>query len=458
MRSKKAGRVRGRTSGIALAALAVAAFAGPAIAKVGVASVVNGEPLSKPPQDAQRVLHIGNEMLADETVSTKDRDRAHLVFLDGSTLTIGPNSSVVIDKFVFDPAKQNGTLNISAGRGVLRYVGGAISKNSEVTIKTPSATVGIRGGIATVAIEPSGATRANFLFGGSLSITSQGVTHTTTQPSTQVAALTGMPPTPPAPIPPGTLDQTNRALSAAPGTGPGTGPGASGPASSPTAVAISSVLSGSSFSQSNSATPPAAARAAIATTQQAQLGVGKALAAAAAATTSSQAAATPGAGPLQASGPLQGGAPLQASGPMQGTGPLQNAGPLAATTPLQQTGPIATNAALSIGAAQPNLATPNMPVQAAALGAVPALATGLVVGDGTALAQLQNLLATPQGSSPATLATLVSGITTAAAATSTTPAASVASSPSGGGFGGGAPSPMAPTVYNNTASATLSPN
>ena len=118
------------------------------------------------------MLHIGNDMAADETVVTKGNDRAHIVFLDGSTLTIGPNSTIVIDKFVFDPASQSGTLNLRATRGVLRYVGGAISKGAEVTIRTPSATVGIRGGIATVAVEPSGATRANFLFGGSLSITS----------------------------------------------------------------------------------------------------------------------------------------------------------------------------------------------------------------------------------------------------------------------------------------------
>ena len=71
-----------------------------AYAKVGVASAVNGEPRSKQPNEVERVLHIGNDMIANEVVKTGTRDRAHIVFLDGSTLTVGPNSQITIDKFV----------------------------------------------------------------------------------------------------------------------------------------------------------------------------------------------------------------------------------------------------------------------------------------------------------------------------------------------------------------------
>jgi len=61
-----------------------------------------------PPGGTQRVLRVGIDMNADEKVTTKADDRAHLVFLDGTSLTIGPDSEVVIDKYVYDPEKKTG--------------------------------------------------------------------------------------------------------------------------------------------------------------------------------------------------------------------------------------------------------------------------------------------------------------------------------------------------------------
>src|SRR5215468_6939357 len=129
------------------AALALAlALPGPvAFARVGIASVVDGEPMGLPPGGAQRVLRVGIDMNADEKVTTKADDRAHLVFLDGTSLTIGPNSEVMIDKYVYSPEKKTGEMALSVQRGTLRFVGGVISKTSEVKVTTPSASIGIRG-------------------------------------------------------------------------------------------------------------------------------------------------------------------------------------------------------------------------------------------------------------------------------------------------------------------------
>ena len=154
------------------AALALALSSQGAVARVGTASVVEGEPVGLPPGPAQRVLRVGIDMNADEKVTTKADDRAHLVFLDGTSLTIGPNSEVVIDKYVYSSEKKTGELALRVQRGTLRFVGGIISKTSEVTVATPSATLGIRGGIFTVSVSALGATTANFLFGASFSVTS----------------------------------------------------------------------------------------------------------------------------------------------------------------------------------------------------------------------------------------------------------------------------------------------
>ena len=83
------------------------------------------------------MLRIGIDVQANELITTNANDRAHLVFLDGSSLTVGPNAQLTIDKFVFDPSTKTGELAINASKGVLRLVGGKISKNNAITITTP---------------------------------------------------------------------------------------------------------------------------------------------------------------------------------------------------------------------------------------------------------------------------------------------------------------------------------
>ena len=182
---------------IVLMAFAVALAAGPAWARIGVTSVTDGDPLGQPPAEPERVLRVGIDVQANERITTRANDRAHVVFLDGTALTIGPNSALVIDKYVYDPNRKAGDIALNVTRGTFRFVGGAISKNSEVTIKTPSATIGIRGGIVTFSISDSGATTANFLYGDSMRVTALGSTQTATRAGSEITVPVGEPPTPP---------------------------------------------------------------------------------------------------------------------------------------------------------------------------------------------------------------------------------------------------------------------
>jgi hypothetical protein len=159
-------------------------------ARVGVASVTDGEPLGQSPSETDRVLRVGIDMQANERVSTQTNDRAHLVFLDGTSLTIGPDSVVVLDKYVYDADRKQGEMTLNATRGVFRFVGGAISKSTEVTIKTPSATIGVRGGIVAFTVNETG-TMANFLNGDAMRVTSRGSTQTATRNGSQIAVPAG---------------------------------------------------------------------------------------------------------------------------------------------------------------------------------------------------------------------------------------------------------------------------
>jgi hypothetical protein len=177
--------------GALLAGLAAISIA-PAdtLARVGVTSGSDGDPLGKPPNENERILRIGIDVQANELVTTGANDRAHLVFLDGSSLTVGPNARVTIDRFVFDPGTNSGDLAISASRGVFRLVGGKISKKQPIVVTTPSSSIGIRGGITIFSVSQS-QTVADFIFGTSMTVTGGGRTQTATRAGSQIIANAG---------------------------------------------------------------------------------------------------------------------------------------------------------------------------------------------------------------------------------------------------------------------------
>jgi hypothetical protein len=89
-------------------------------------------------------LSGGSTVYSKETVRTGDSGQADLQFHDSSNLTVGPKSSVRLDKFVYDSNKSAGTVAIQATRGSFRFVTGSQGKGN-VQVKTPYGTLGVRG-------------------------------------------------------------------------------------------------------------------------------------------------------------------------------------------------------------------------------------------------------------------------------------------------------------------------
>src|SRR5215469_3306922 len=155
---------------LAIAAFAAAslvlAVAAPALAQtVGVTGAVNPNTTGTPPGATVRALGTGNDVVFNERIATEASGQADILFVDRSALTVGPNSDLVIDEFVSSPDTGTGKLAASATKGVFRFVGGALSKNPDsVTIKTPAAIVGVRGGVILYAINPTGGGTLYFLY------------------------------------------------------------------------------------------------------------------------------------------------------------------------------------------------------------------------------------------------------------------------------------------------------
>src|SRR6266568_4789233 len=122
-------------------------------------------------------------------------------------MSIGPNSDLTIDQFVYDPKSGTGKLAMSATRGLLRYVGGKLSKqDNAVTLHTGTATLAVRGGAFIAQIGADGTTGAAFLYGKGLTVNGvAGGSETVTRPGFQTIVLPGGMPSPPVRIPPGLL-------------------------------------------------------------------------------------------------------------------------------------------------------------------------------------------------------------------------------------------------------------
>ena len=116
----------------------------------GRIGAVNVDATGTPPGGAGETLKIGGNLVHKERIQTSAKGSTQVIFPDESTLNVGSNSNVVIDEFVYNPHSGTGKMVASATKGILRYIGGKISHTSGVTIETPIATLGIRGGIATL--------------------------------------------------------------------------------------------------------------------------------------------------------------------------------------------------------------------------------------------------------------------------------------------------------------------
>ena len=89
-------------------------------------------------------LSGGSSVYSKETVRTGQAGQVDLQFKDNSNLKVGSNSSVHLDKFVYDPNKSTGEVAIQATRGSFRFVTGSLG-NETYKIKTPYGTLGVRG-------------------------------------------------------------------------------------------------------------------------------------------------------------------------------------------------------------------------------------------------------------------------------------------------------------------------
>jgi hypothetical protein len=155
--------------------------------QVGTATAVNPSTETTPPGGSTTTLVVGARIVHKERIHTSTTGSVQLLFLDKSTLNIAPNTSLLIDEFVYDPASGNGHMLTRLTQGTLQYIGGKLSHEGAATITTPSATIGIRGGTVTVDQGANGTQVVNQF--GTITISNGGGTIVMTRPGFVVTIL-----------------------------------------------------------------------------------------------------------------------------------------------------------------------------------------------------------------------------------------------------------------------------
>ena len=115
---------------------------------------------------AAQITRKGDKILTEVNTPVEMRDliqtlkgRTDIKFVDDTKVSVTEYSKLLIDEFVYNPEKKTGKLSLKAALGTIRYSSGKIAKNSRqnVKIKSPTASVSVRGTDFTMNVQEDGA-------------------------------------------------------------------------------------------------------------------------------------------------------------------------------------------------------------------------------------------------------------------------------------------------------------
>ena len=132
-----------RIAVILLIAVAGATPAASLAQNVGQATRVHSGSVQQSGTQVAR-LSTGDAIVWQARLGTDGTGSTEVTFADGTRLSMGPESDVVVDDFVYAPGASQQRMAVNLTKGFLRMISGDIRKD-DVRIATPVAALGIRG-------------------------------------------------------------------------------------------------------------------------------------------------------------------------------------------------------------------------------------------------------------------------------------------------------------------------
>jgi hypothetical protein len=107
--------------------------------------------------NASTPLKLKDDIFLNDVLQTSANSTLGVTFNDATTFNLTANARITVDSFVYeDGGKKNAAL-FNVAKGTVAFVAAAVAKTGDMTISTPTATLGIRGTTGLVEV-PEGAT------------------------------------------------------------------------------------------------------------------------------------------------------------------------------------------------------------------------------------------------------------------------------------------------------------
>ena len=93
------------------------------------------------------ILQNGSKIFFGDTIISKKNANVQILFIDQTVLTLGEDTEMTIDEFIYDPNSNEGSFVSSVKSGTVKFITGQISKNNpeDLQVKYPAGTLGARG-------------------------------------------------------------------------------------------------------------------------------------------------------------------------------------------------------------------------------------------------------------------------------------------------------------------------
>ncbi len=113
---------------------------------VAIVKKASGEVFAKRLKVLEKI-YIGSKVQESDIIITKTNSSVGLIFEDGTIISLGENSVLSINKYLFRPAKNEFLFDVDMSKGLATFESGKIGKLAPQAVKfrVPEGVVGIRG-------------------------------------------------------------------------------------------------------------------------------------------------------------------------------------------------------------------------------------------------------------------------------------------------------------------------
>lgn len=107
-------------------------------------------------QGQQLELAVGTPIMVDDRLVTRAGASLGVVLQDDTTLSLGPESELLVNNFVFAPKESSFAMVLKLLKGTFLYVSGVIGKlaPNSIELETPDSTIAVRGTRLLVEVSP----------------------------------------------------------------------------------------------------------------------------------------------------------------------------------------------------------------------------------------------------------------------------------------------------------------